>query len=41
MPSAPPWTRGPRGRLTPDQAASIGLVHEVVGPGQLLGAALR
>ena len=28
-------------RLTPDQAASIGLVHEVAGPAELLSAALR
>jgi enoyl-CoA hydratase len=29
------------GRLTPDQATRIGLVHEVTEPGQLLPAALR
>lgn len=29
------------GRMTREQAASIGLVHEIVEPGQLLDAALR
>ena len=42
MPSARRWTRWSWGpRLTPDQAASIGLVHEVAGPDELLSAALR